>query len=108
LLQRLDRARAGLERGTRHTLEGERRRLERTHERLDRAPRLLLERGRARLENAAGRLKALSPHATLERGYAIVRSEGSIVRSGTDVEPGREVDVELAEGGFGARVEETR
>ena len=107
LLQRLDRARAGLERGTRRTLEGERRRLERTHERLDRAPRLLLERGRARLEHAAGRLRALSPHATLERGYAIVRSEGTIVRSGDAVQPGQAVDVELAEGGFGARVEET-
>ncbi|TML34564.1 MAG: exodeoxyribonuclease VII large subunit, partial [Actinobacteria bacterium] len=76
LLQRLDRARGGLERGTRRTLDRERRGLERTHERLERAPRLLLERGRARLEHAAGRLRALSPHATLERGYAIVRSEG--------------------------------
>jgi exodeoxyribonuclease VII large subunit len=108
LLQRLDRARAGLERGTRRSLERERRRLDRAHERLDRAPRLLLERGRARLEHAGGRLKALSPHATLERGYAIVRSEGAIVRSGGAVEPGESVDVELAEGGFGARVEETR
>jgi exodeoxyribonuclease VII large subunit len=108
LLQLLDRARAGLERGARRTLERERRRLDRTHERLDRAPRLLLERGRARLEQAAGRLRALSPRATLERGYAIVRSEGTIVRSGTAVDPGQEVDVELAEGGFGARVEETR
>jgi len=108
LLQRLDRARAGLERGTRRTVERERRQLERTHERLDRAPRLLLERGRARLEHAGGRLRALSPHATLERGYSIVRSEGAIVRSGTAVARGEEVDVELAEGGFGARVEETR
>ena len=108
LLQRLDRARGGLERGTRRTLDRERRGLERTHERLERAPRLLLERGRARLEHAAGRLRALSPHATLERGYAIVRSEGAIVRSSAAVAPGRQVDVELAEGGFGARVEETR
>ncbi|TML31370.1 MAG: exodeoxyribonuclease VII large subunit, partial [Actinobacteria bacterium] len=108
LLQRLDRARGGLERGTRRTLDRERRGLERTHERLERAPRLLLERGRARLEHAAGRLRALSPHATVERGYAIVRSEGAIVRSSATVEPGRHVDVELAEGGFGARVEETR
>ena len=108
LLQRLDRARGGLERGTRRTLDRERRGLERTHERLERAPRLLLERGRARLEHAAGRLRALSTHATLERGYAIVRSEGAIVRSSAAVEPGRQVDVELAEGGFGARVEETR
>jgi exodeoxyribonuclease VII large subunit len=108
VLQRLDRARAGLERGARRSLERERRKLDGAHERLDRAPRLLLERKRARLEHAAGRLKTLSPYATLERGYAIVRNEGAIVRSGSSVEPGQQVDVELAEGGFGAKVEETR
>ena len=108
LLQRLDRARAGL--GARRpprALERERRRLDRAHERLGRAPRLLVERGRARLEHAAGRLRALSPRATLARGYAIVRAGDEIVRAGGAVEPGDRVDVELAEGGFGARVEET-
>jgi exodeoxyribonuclease VII large subunit len=108
LLERLDRSRAGLERGTRRSLERERRRLHGTHERLARAPRLLLERRRSKLEHSAGRLRALSPKATLERGYAIVRSGEQIVRTGGAVEPGERVDVELAEGGFGARVEETR
>jgi exodeoxyribonuclease VII large subunit len=108
LLEQLDRSRAGLERGVRRGLERERQRLQRDHERLGRAPKLLLERRRASLEHAAGRLGALSPRATLDRGYAIVRSEGSIVRSGSAVEPGRRVDVELGEGGFGARVEDTR
>ncbi|HEX3687766.1 MAG TPA: exodeoxyribonuclease VII large subunit [Gaiellaceae bacterium] len=108
LLERLDRSRAGLERGTRRSLERERRRLEGTHERLGRAPRLLLERRRAKLDHSAGRLRALSPRATLERGYAIVRSGEQIVRSGGAVEPGERVDVELAEGGFGARVEDKR
>jgi exodeoxyribonuclease VII large subunit len=108
LLERLDRSRAGLERGTRRSLERERTRLERTHERLGRAPRLQVERGRARLEQCAGRLRALSPKATVERGYAIVRAGEQIVRSGKAVEPGERVEVELAEGGFGARVEETR
>jgi exodeoxyribonuclease VII large subunit len=108
LLERLDRARSGLERGARRTLERERHRVDRAHERLARAPRLLLERGRARLEHAAGRLRALAPPATLERGYAIVRAGDEIVRAGTAVSPGQRVDVELAEGGFGARVEETR
>jgi exodeoxyribonuclease VII large subunit len=108
LLQRLDRARSGLERGARRTLERERERLERLHERLGRAPRLLVERGRSRLEHAGGRLRALSPRATLARGYAIVRAGDEIVRTGTEVAPGERVEVELAEGGFGARVEETR
>jgi exodeoxyribonuclease VII large subunit len=108
LLQRLDLARAGLERGTRRALERERRRLDNTHERLDRAPKLLLERGRSRLELAAGRLRALSPRATLERGYAIVRAGDEIVRSASAVALGDRVEVELAEGGLAARVEETR
>ena len=108
LVQRLDRARSSLERGTRRALDRERQRLDRTHERLGRAPRLLLERRRGRLDQAAARLTALSPRATLERGYAIVRRDGGIVRSGNAVTSGEAVDVELAEGGFGARVEETR
>ena len=108
LLERLDRSRAGLERGTRRSLERERQRLDRAHERLGRAPRLHLERSRARLEQTAGRLRTLSPRATLERGYAIVRAQDAIVRSGGAVAPGERVEVELADGGFGARVEETR
>ena len=108
LLQRLDRARTGLERGTRRALDRERQKLDRMHERLGRAPQLLVERGHSRLEHAAGRLRALSPKATLARGYAIVRARDEIVRAGSDVEPGERVEVELAEGGFGARVEETR
>jgi exodeoxyribonuclease VII large subunit len=106
LLERLGRARAGLERGARRGLERERRRSDGAHERLGRAPRLLVERGRAKLEHSAGRLRALSPKATLERGYAIVRAEESIVRSSKALEPGERVEVELADGGFGARVEE--
>jgi exodeoxyribonuclease VII large subunit len=108
LLERLDRARSGLERGTRRTLEQERRRLDQAHERLGRAPRLLVERGRSKLEHAAGRLRALSPRATLERGYAIVRAGETIVRESAGLATGERVEVELAEGGFGARVEETR
>jgi hypothetical protein len=37
-----------------------------------------------------------------------VRAGEQIVRSGGAVQPGERVDVELAEGGFGARVEETK
>jgi exonuclease VII large subunit len=44
----------------------------------------------------------------LTRGYAIVRTEGGIVRSSRALAAGDQVDVELAEGGFGAHVEDTR
>ena len=76
--------------------------------RLSRAPRLALERGRSRLDGLAGRLAALSPAATLQRGYAIVRSDGSVVREGRALSLGNAVEVELAKGGFAARVEEVR
>ena len=89
-------------------LERERQRVAALHDRLERAPRLQLERRRVRLEHAAARLRALSPRATLVRGYAIVRAGDAIVRSSDALAAGDRVDVELAEGAFGARVEDTR
>jgi len=108
LRERLDTVRAALARGAGAALERARSSLTRDRERLDRAPALLVERKRAGLEGLAGRLRALSPRKTLARGYAIVRTDNGIVRSGGELEAGHHVDVELAEGGFGARVEETR
>jgi exodeoxyribonuclease VII large subunit len=105
LLQRLERARTALARGTRGVVERRRQRLEQSHERLRRAPALAVERKRARLEHSAGRLRALSPRATLQRGYAIVRSGPEIVRSAAAVSAGESIDVEVADGRFGARVE---
>jgi len=105
LLRRLDRARGALARGARGVVERRRQRLEHTHERLRRAPALAVERKRARLEHCAGRLRALSPRATLQRGYAIVRSGDAIVRSADAVAAGEAIDVEVADGRFGARVE---
>jgi exodeoxyribonuclease VII large subunit len=104
----LDRLRAALARDTTRILERSRQALARDGERLTRAPALLLERKRSRLDGLAGRLRTLSPRATLERGYAIVRTDARIVRSSGTVAPGARIDVELAEGGLGARVEETR
>jgi exodeoxyribonuclease VII large subunit len=105
LVERLDRARAGLERGARRALEREHERLRLLHERLRRAPRVALERKRSTLEHAAGRLRALSPRSTLERGYAIVRTGETIVRGPSQVRPGNPIRIEVAEGGFDARVE---
>ncbi|MGH3034294.1 MAG: exodeoxyribonuclease VII large subunit, partial [Gaiellaceae bacterium] len=108
LRERLERLHATLARDAVRTLERARQTLARDGERLARAPALLLERKRAGLEGLAGRLRMLSPKATLARGYAIVRTDEGIVRSATALDPGDRVDVELAEGGFGARVEESR
>ena len=99
----LERAHAGLERGARRTVERQAERTARARERLRRAPLLALERKRARLEATHGRLRTLSPKSTLERGYAIVRSGGELVR--TPPPSGAEIGIEVAEGSFGARVE---
>ena len=108
LRERLDRTRAALARSTERTLERARERSRTAHERLRRAPLLLVERRRAAVEHAAGRLRALSPMATLQRGYAIVRTDNAIVRSPAGLTPGTPLDIRLAEGELGARVEEIR
>jgi exodeoxyribonuclease VII large subunit len=105
LLARLERGRTSLARGARGLVERRRQRLVHAHDRLRRAPALAVERKRARLEHAAGRLRALSPRATLQRGYAIVRAGDEIVRSAATVSTGESIDVEVADGRFGARVE---
>jgi exodeoxyribonuclease VII large subunit len=102
---RLDRARAALAGGARRSLERHADRLAHAHERLGRAPALLVERRRAALEQTAGRLRALSPHATVNRGYAIVRAGDAVVRSASAVSSGDALEVEVADGRFGARVE---
>jgi exodeoxyribonuclease VII large subunit len=104
--QRSARARSSLEGAMARAIERERDRLERVHERLRGAPALAVERKRAVLESTAGRLRALSPLATLERGYAVVRTDnGSLIRSTAAVESGDRLNVRVADGSFGARVE---
>ena len=105
LLERLDRDRGRLERAAQRTLGRERDRLALLHDRLRRAPALAVERKRAALAQSAARLRALSPKATLTRGYAIVRTDTGIVRSPAAVRSGQPLRVEVAEGEFGARVE---
>jgi exodeoxyribonuclease VII large subunit len=108
LVGSLERSRERLQRGVRAMLERRRERLERGTDHMRRTSRLLLERRTAALEQAAGRLRALSPRATLTRGYAIVRKGDDVVRSSAALASADQVDIELAEGGFGAVVGEVR
>jgi exodeoxyribonuclease VII large subunit len=106
LTERLLRSRVALERGARRTVDRSAERVGVARERLRRAPLLLVERKRARLDALAATLRAVSPQATLERGYAIVREEdGGVVRDPAAVAEGALVDVQLARGGLRARVE---
>jgi exodeoxyribonuclease VII large subunit len=104
----LGRARQRLDAGAARALERDRGRLARSRERLTAAPGLFFERRRAALDRAAARLQALSPRATLARGYAIVRTTDGVLRDAAAVAEGGRIDVELARGTLGARVEEVR
>lgn len=72
----------------------------------DRARRCLVSRmdaAVAELAQSRGRVAALSPAATLRRGYAVVqRSDGTVVRRPSDVDDGEPVRVRLAEGDLAA------
>ena len=106
LCGKLDRLREALGRNVRRSFDRDASQLERTRERLRLAPALAVERKRAALEPLAAKLASLSPSATLRRGYAIVRTESGLVFSAGAIAPGDRVEVALAEGGFGARVED--
>ncbi len=101
----LARLRDGLHRGTLHAAERHAQRLATAHDRLTRAPLLAVERRRARLDTLHARLGALSPPATLDRGYAIVHRGADLVRSPEQVAAGDPLEVRVAEGTFGATVD---
>ena len=66
----------------------------------------LTARRRARLEIAAGRLDALSPLATLGRGYALATDEaGHALTNAAEFEPGRAFRLRLRDGRVDARTE---
>ncbi|MFO0613995.1 MAG: exodeoxyribonuclease VII large subunit [Polyangiaceae bacterium] len=73
-----------------------------------RIPRAMASRialDRRTFERLAARLDALSPLAVLGRGYAIAeRTDGRVVRSASEVEPGMHVTVRVADGRFDTRV----
>jgi exodeoxyribonuclease VII large subunit len=82
----------------------------RTH-RLERAQSLLqvglqkkLQRLQSRYQMAVGLLDSLSPLRVVERGYALVLKERSVVKSVQTLAVGEQLQVRLAEGEFTAEV----
>lgn len=74
--------------------------------RMDRAMERAVEASRARLGAFDARLRALSPLAVLDRGYALVLTEsGALVRSAAQLTAGDRVRTRVAEGAFMSRVE---
>ena len=58
----------------------------------------MLDRADDGVAHTRARLLALSPAATLRRGYAIVqRADGTVVRSAAEVAPGERLTLRFAE-----------
>jgi exodeoxyribonuclease VII large subunit len=104
----LDASHRRLRLATRGLLERDAERLDRFADRLRAGALTLCERRQAGLDRVAARLQALSPRATLARGYAVVRAGDTALRDASVVTPGQAVDIELATGGLAATVDEVR
>jgi exodeoxyribonuclease VII large subunit len=73
--------------------------------RLTNACREFVARGTHRVSLAARALDAVSPLATLKRGFAIVtRADGAVITDSATVNPGDEIEARLAQGRLRARV----
>lgn len=74
--------------------------------RLDQALARQQQTATARLQGLVGQLEALSPLATLARGYAIVfNASGQVVRDAATVKPGERLELRLGHGQITVRVE---
>lgn len=83
------------------------RRVTEQDQRLRRAMMQLLDGQRTRLHHAAHALHAVSPLATLERGYAILfDASGQVLRSASNVAIGSSLRARLADGELPLRVAE--
>ncbi len=67
--------------------------------------RTTIELEHARINGFQATLRALSPQGTLERGYAIVRKDRSIVRSPSQIATGDILNVRVSDGEFTTTVE---
>ncbi len=65
------------------------------------------ERWAERSERLGARLEALSPQATLRRGYSVTQraADERVIRSVSEIEQGLDLKITVADGAFGARAE---
>lgn len=88
-------------------LDNNHQRLDNLLNRLDTTMRRSLERESSRVKVAQTTLTAVSPLATLGRGYAIVRDvHGRVVRAAGSVTPGDHLHIQVADGDFKVTVHE--
>jgi exodeoxyribonuclease VII large subunit len=92
-----------LERSMERRLVPTRQAVDRASGRLERAAASRVERARGALSSLVGRLDALSPLATLRRGYAVARgSDGRVLHSVEDLPPGLRFHLRVADGSVAA------
>lgn len=98
-------ARIRLRQGIRRRVASDQEILDRARVSSRRALESRLQRAGADVEHLLARLRTLSPHATLERGYAVVRraDDGTVVRDASLIEEGTDLDVRVALGSLRAR-----
>lgn len=65
-----------------------------------------LDRCEADISTLTAQVRALSPAATMERGYAVLRdaNSGTVIRATEEVTPGQRLEAVLARGRFGVQV----
>jgi exodeoxyribonuclease VII large subunit len=75
--------------------------------RLERHTTQRIRRAREQLATQASRLRALSPHATLSRGYAIVvlATDGHVLHDAASVGPGQGLQIQLHRGRLASTVD---
>ena len=102
----------GLSRALKHLspqlqLDNNRQRVDHLQVRLEQAMMTRVSKAREQLTLAGVKLAAVSPLATLDRGYAIVRGEnGRIIGSIQDMQPGVKLRIQVSDGEVGVIVEE--
>lgn len=106
---RIAQARERIRRAASRHVTSEVQHLDRDRHRARRCITESIDRGRHDLAHLHARLTSLSPASTLERGYAVVRTEdGHLVADAATLTSGQRVAVRVAVGEFTAAVEDLR
>ena len=88
-------------------IDRERQHIDSSRQRTRRTVVQRVDRGRNDIDHLVARLRALSPAATLDRGYAVVIDDrGGVVRDAEAVQPGEHLNVRVARGGFSVTVDD--
>jgi len=85
-----------------------RQRLDILCQRLDGAQAGQMQNLKSRLKLSEGRLASVGPRATLQRGYAIARTQKGLILQAKDARPGEEIELILGHGRLLCRVLECR